>query len=204
MIRLSILALCWVTLALSSCRPTSLPEEKLRAYLVNPANGLYKQCQVADLAINVFYQPADLLGIEPADPTDDNSTLPIKPNSLQYFILSISRDGHEALDPARGFSSFSNLLQTMAFRPHEYLKLITVTGDTLLPSSSGLERTYGMGTSTRLLVAFPQSKQPQDITLCLTEFGLHTGNLRFDFKRRDLMALPRLSTAANKEFAPIP
>lgn len=203
MIRLLVVSFMGLAATLSSCRPTDLTTEELSAYVADPHNGLCKQHQTKDLAVSVSYQPSVLLGIPRSTPALNTLHQQVAPKQSQYFLLTFSRNGQEALDPSRGFSAFSGLLQTLAFRPHEYLRITTATGDTLLPSNCELERTYGMGTSTRLLVAFPLDNLTQDITFHLAEFGLGTGFLQFYFKKRDLESVPQLNVSGTKEFAGI-
>ncbi len=195
---ITLMSLICIIIVLVGCHANELSEPELREYLANPDNGLIKECQIEDLTISVCYQPAALLGISLPEhareqPIDQNVSC------SQYFLVTLSRNTQEVLDPAQGFSAFSSLLQTLAFRPQEYLKLTTSKGDTLMPSNSELERTFGMSTSTQLLVAFPAGDMNQDITVHLGEFGLRTGTLRFDFNRQDLLALPQLKYSGIKE-----
>ena len=166
----------------------SLTRDELDRYLADPTNGLSQKQEVGDIAIEVMYRPAALLMIASASASDSSAA------QFQYYILAISRKNTEVLDPTRGFSTYSSLLQTLAFRSHEFLSLVTSRGDTLAPSNAILERTYGMGTSTRILVTFPVTATQPDVTLHLAEFGLRTGNLRFPFKQRDIADIPALRT----------
>lgn len=180
-------------LACSSCSK-ELTEDELESYLADPSNGLTQMQEVNDLTIEVAYRPTSLLLSDQINP--NKSSLP------QYYLLVISRKGQEILDPTRGFSTYSSLLQTLAFRPQEYIRLTTARGDTLLPSNAILERTYGMGSSTRLLVTFPVKNDKQDVLFHLGEFGLHTGNVFFSFRAEDINAVPKLKASAQANLNP--
>ncbi|TGE17544.1 hypothetical protein [Hymenobacter elongatus] len=184
-------------LQLAGCT-NELTTSELDHYLANPANGLTRKQEAGELTVEVTYRPAALVA-----PYHREDKL-LDRHQSQYYLLSISRKGAEVLDPARGFSAYSSLLQTLAFRPQEYMRLTTADGDTLVPSNSILERTYGMGASTRILVAFPASageKHPS-VVFHLEEFGLQMGNLSFPFEHQDIVDIPPLKPTATMAGTP--
>lgn len=179
-------------LLLTGCT-RKVTSEELEHYLAEPSNGLTHVKEIGDLTIQVAYRPISIATI-------NTSTSGVSQCS-QYYLLSISREGNEALDPTRGFAAYSSLLQTLAFRPQEYMQLITSSGDTLLPHNAILERTYGLSTSTRVLVAFPSKENMREARLHIGEFGLGLGNLIFSFKQRDISALPKATPAVNSTYS---
>ncbi len=185
--------LLWVLLFVISGCTREMTSRELDAYLANTEHGLTQKQEVGDLTIEVMYRPTSAMAV-----VDDQKGQEFL--AAQYYLLSISRKGTEALDPTRGFSAFSSLLQTLAFRPSEYMVLTTSKGDTLSPNNSILERTYGMGASTRVLVAFPAlpSGTQADVQFHLNEFGLRTGNLCFPFKLQDIQDIPALKSSSTQ------
>lgn len=186
------IALLWGCVA---CSPGPVDEAGLQKYLLDPTHGL-TQTQVANgVSITVQYQPASLLAYVDAQQSQDDS--PPVPAGVyaqsEYFLLTLSRQNSEVLKPSdTGFSNYSSLLQTLAFRLADYATLATDL-DTLRPSNSVLDRTFGMGAGTQIMLAFPANNtHPPIERFCLREFGLGSGNLQFVFRGQDLQAIPRL------------
>ncbi|MNE68254.1 hypothetical protein D3C80_1639060 [compost metagenome] len=59
------------------------------------------------------------------------------------------------------------------------------------------DRTYGMSGGNALMFAFSKEKlkESKEVSFNLDEFGIGTGLLHFEFKRKDLNAVPELATA---------
>jgi len=195
MLRLFTAYLC-VLLCIQSCRPTSLSPNNLLKYIENPVNGLSQEQTVGDVTVKVEYQPAEVLiakeiGDIPIQPAEV-SRLRRKYDNASYFILSFSKDGEEILHPKSGLSNYSNLLQVFSFGLGQYIKLTTAQGDTIPPVNYNLDRTYHMGSSTNLLVAFPKVTNSTVLHFHIQEFGLGCGNLDFIFRQKDVAAVPAL------------
>lgn len=195
-----ILSLAGIGIALSSCSVSEFDSaEKLSEYVASPDNNLSQKAAVNDYHITVTYRPTDLLvhqeiGDETYNPSSIES-LRKKYSNYYYFILSLSKNGKEALHQVEGgMGRYSELVQTLSFQMSEYVKLTTSAQDTIPVADFMLNRTYGLSQSTDLLFVFNKEKtQGKDwIQFNLNEFGLSVGNQRFRFKTKDLEEVPKI------------
>lgn len=173
----------------------ALSPAALAQYIEDPANGLNKKEIAGEITVGVEYQPTDILiSREIGSGSEKPAVIDGLRSKYKYtscFLLSFSKNGEEVLSPKAGFSDYSNLLRTLSFQLGQFVTLTTVQGDTLAPINYYLDRTYHMGGSTNVLIAFPLTSSP--ITkLHIREFGLGCGNLEFTFQQRDFAAVPTL------------
>jgi len=159
-------------------------------------HGLSKKVEVNGYDVQVKYRPTDLLVEQEISneiqDTSKVSSLRSKYNRYYYFILSLSHDKQEALDPKS--DQFSELVQTLSFRMNNYVNLTTASQDTIPTADFILNRTYGFSESTELLFVFSKekSKGKDWLQFNLNEFGLGIGNQRFRFKIDDLEHAPKI------------
>ncbi|MBL7846162.1 MAG: hypothetical protein JNL40_01745 [Cyclobacteriaceae bacterium] len=180
------------------CRPKELSFKELAAYAADPENGLRKSETAGGILVEVQYRPTDLWVHQELGETMDTASirkLRNKYSQYDYYILSLSRDGREALTPGGNMGLYSELVQILSFRMGEYITMTTDRGDTIAVSDANLSRTYGMGHSTDILLVFSR-KETEDrdwVQLNLNEFGLATGNQRFRFRVKDLRKVPNIN-----------
>ena len=182
---------------LGACQPTHLPADALADYVADPSHHLRQVQRVGNTEVGVTYQPLDLLVARDA-PNNLHSQVAIdslrhKYQGSTFFLLSLSRNGQEVLQPKAGFADYSELLQTLAFRMGEHVQLITSQGDTLRPSNYYLDRTYASANASQLLFAFPKLPSSGTWRFRIQEFGLATGNLSFLFEAPLVLAAPSLA-----------
>lgn len=182
------------------CRPKEFTSaDELQKYIQDEDNGLKISKQVGDYKLDVTYRPTDLL----VDQEVEGQTIDLKQlesirhryDTYHYFVLSLSRDKKEALhNSGGGMDQYSELVQVLSFRMGDYVTMTTNTSDTIPLGDFILNRTYGLSTSTDLLLVFNREKsQDKDwIQVNLNEFGLGVGNQRFRFRREELDQVPRL------------
>lgn len=176
--------------SLYACKQKSLSKEQLQTYIQDPDNGLIHMQSIRDLSVTVQFVPSSLLSDGAMRQDKQENGDPYAKN--QYFLLSIQRNGMEALKPGEvDIASHSSLLQTLAFRMTDYASLVVNT-DTLHPANSILDRTYGQGPGTQLLLAFPAPATISNEEFYLNDFGLSTGNLHYSFLAQDIQAIPSL------------
>jgi hypothetical protein len=172
--------------------------DELNKYIQEPDNDLVQLAEINDYKISVTYRPNDLLVYQDIgnDPTDKATVenLQKKYSNYYYFILSLSQNNKEALNPANGMDQYSELVQVMSFRMNEFVTMTTSSQDTIPVGDFILNRTYGISQSTDILFVFNKEKSKgQDwVQFNLNEFGLGAGNQRFRFKVKDLERVPRL------------
>lgn len=180
------------------CKPKTFSTEKeLIAYLQEEGNGLKKTNEVGDYKITVTYRPTDLLVLQEVGekPTDEAiEKAKSKYQNYYYFILSLSKSGKEALDQSQGFGQYSEMVQKLSFRVPEFVNMTTSANDTIPVADFILNRTYGLGNSTDILVVFnkEKAKGQEWVQFNLNEFGMNLGNNRIRFRVSDLQNCPRL------------
>jgi len=87
-----------------------------------------------------------------------------------------------------GFDGYSQWLNKLLFSLESYIYLSTADIDEIPPSLCYLERSYGMTKYRNFLIEFPKVFDNKNkineydaIKLTIDEFGLGTGNLKFEF-----------------------
>lgn len=182
---------------LNACQSNKLSAEALAIYVADPAHHLRQEQQVGSTEVSVTYQPTDLLVTHdlpgPLYRQSAVDSVRKKYNSETFFVLSIARNHREILQPIEGFSSYSDLLQTLAFRMDGHVRLLTSQGDTLLPVNYYLDRTYASTNATQILFAFPRLPTTGTWRFQLLECGLGTGNLSFLFDTLPVTVAPVLA-----------
>jgi hypothetical protein len=186
-------------LLLSACKPGVLTEESLQSWVREPEHGLIKTEERGSLQISAVYRPTDLLvAQELADgeaTPEDIEKLRSKFGAYRYFILSVSKDGGDALyNTADSYAEFSDNLQKLSFRMPEYLYMTTSAKDTVELLDFHFSRMHGMGGSTQVLLAFDMDKLKDKrwIQLNLKEMGFGTGRVNLRFRMKDLLNTPEI------------
>jgi hypothetical protein len=181
---------------LFNCTAGELSKEELHQYILDESAGLYKSAEMKGTKVEVTYWPTDLLVEQETGNTVSSAivdSLRKKYNRYYYFTVSLSHNNKEALHQSND-REYRDLVQTMAFRMHKFVKLTTAQRDTIPLADYILDRTYGTTGSTSLLFAFNNEKaQGSDwVQFNLNEFGLHVGNQRFRFETDALNKTPNL------------
>ncbi|MFM7859340.1 MAG: hypothetical protein ACKO96_47310 [Flammeovirgaceae bacterium] len=190
---------CLCLLAVVGCKPSSVSSDKeLVKFVQDEDNGLKKKIAVGDLEITLTYRPTDLLVAQEVggEKTPEKiSAARKKYNGNYYFVLSLSKSGREALHQTDNFGQYSELVQKLSFRLPEFANMTTAAQDTIPVADFILNRTYGLASSTDLLVVFNKEKAlgKEWVQFNLNEFGMNTGNARFRFRTWDLENCPRLA-----------
>jgi len=168
------------------------------AYIQDERNGLKVTNDVGDYKVAVAYRPTDLLvkqevGEKPTKEVIDKARK--KYQNYYYFILSLSKLGKEALDQSQGFGQYSEMVQQLSFRVPEFVNMTTSASDTIPVADFILNRTYGLSSSTDVLVVFNKEKTIDQkwVQFNLNEFGMNLGNSRMRFKVKDLEGCPKLT-----------
>lgn len=185
---------------LVSCSKDFVSEQELKEYIHDEDNGLKKSIAVDALEMGLTFRPSDLLIAQELQGEGyDAATverLRVKYGSHYYFILSLSRNGKEAL--AAGSmppAMFSDLLQTISFRMAEFVNVTTPKQDTIPLADYVYNRTFGLAGSTDLLILFEKEKTIKEdwLQVNLKEFGMGTGSQSLRFRIKDLEILPRIN-----------
>ncbi|MBI3218344.1 MAG: hypothetical protein HYZ44_02425 [Bacteroidetes bacterium] len=188
----------WIYIGLlitfSSCAKQKVSEEEMKKYIRDVDNGLRQSITTGEFTVEATYQPTDLFVLrELGSSKPDTASLKkwyTKYGGHYYFILSISKNGKEAISPTQmPYDQFSDLLQTVSFRMGEYTNMTTSKKDTIPLADFIYNRTFGMATGTDILMVFDKKKAAETdwVQINLQELGLGLGtqNFRFDRKRLD-------------------
>ena len=194
MMKKMFIGLLFLSLACNS-KPTTVAG--LEAFIADESNHVSKSVTTDNgLVVRVSYRPTDLwiaqeLGSAHAT-VDQVTESRGKYKDYLYFILSISRQGTEALEQVAS-EHYGDLVQTLSFRMDQYVALKTEKKN--IPVSNFImNRTYGSGTSTDILFVFEKNKASGSpwVQFEVEEFGLGTGNLHFRFEMDELEQLPEI------------
>ena len=173
--------------------------EKLLHYVLDDAHRLVKRSNVGEVSIEVYNRPTDLLVEQELRGRKDVDIRNIKLLRDQYdqnlyFILNISRNHQEVLQPGKYPDQFGDLVQIMSFEMNNYVNMTTSNRDTIPTADFILNRTFGLSRETSMLFVFDRSKtkNAEWVQFNLNEFGLGVGNQRFRFETKDLDEAPTL------------
>jgi hypothetical protein len=180
---------------LGACSAESLSKKELIKYLNNEKNGTVRSRTELGKQYKLVFRPSDLV-IE-----RELAAKKLNPDSLKaslqnrlYFILSLSADSAELFryDNER----FGSLLKDVSFRLAEYISLKDEENkQEFFLSDFICPRTYGMGSSTSVLLCFDDKdlSKTRKYTLYIRDFlNESPDKLKFEFDRTDLEKVPRL------------
>ena len=179
------------------CQPEALPLSELEHYLNDDKNGLTQEFSFNGLQMQMRYRPTDMLVAQELGDSKEQeqiTKLREKYGPYDYFVLSISQEGQDALYSQTSYSQFSETLQNLAFRMDQYVQLTTSQQDTIPLSDFAFPRLYGYGKSTQVLLVFNKEKMINDewVQINVHDVGLGTGKQHFRFRREDLEQVPQL------------
>lgn len=185
-----------------ACQKKPVSQQELESYVHDPRNGLRQATTIGGVQVQVIYRPSDCFVAQDlanrAGQLLRAKDLQEKYGGQHYFLVNFSRNGKELLHTADGINQYSSLLQTLAFRMNDFIELVTSRGDTIPVLDHAFDRTYGMAANNSVLVVFPkQDVEATDwIQLNLREFGVQTGNIKFQFTGANLRNIPPLDTSS--------
>ncbi len=182
-----------------ACRPKTLSETELLAYVKESANGLSKTYNLKPYEVTATLRPTDLV----VQQLTDQQTTAKQKDSLQkvyakywYFNVGFSADKQDLLNvlQVQNYSKFSEILQVISYRMPTYAYLTTSQQDTIPLADYSYLRLYGMTRSTDVLLVFDKQKAQQTdwVQLNINEFGAGIGDVRLRFNTKDLESTPKL------------
>jgi hypothetical protein len=188
---------CMLAIACTKVQTT----EELQTYIKDPDNGLHKEREIGRVKMSVTYRPTDLLVKQSlsSSPTDGEiDSLRRDFGKMAYFVLSMSADDKEVETFALQNAGFGERVQTLAFGMGEYVRIITDARDTIPVADYFYQRTYGVGKTSDLLMAFDAEKlkQVEELKFQISEFGLGVGDQNLQFQTDDILDAPLLDKTA--------
>ena len=114
--KLSLLMFFLFSVCFFGCTPSEMQTvEELNKFVADSDNNLIQEAIVNTYKINVSYRPTDLLVEQEIgnDPTDQKliEDSRKKFSNYYYFVLSLSKNNKEALNPANGWDNTVNLFK---------------------------------------------------------------------------------------------
>lgn len=186
-----------LALVFFSCSVSELPEEDLKAYILNEENGLHKVVTKGDITIEASYWPTSLVWkneLKEAEDADTKNRLMEQYDSLNYFLLHFSRNGDEI---ENNFVSnrdyFSSVINYLSFQISR--DIFQVNGrDTTMALDVIYSRTFGLTSGTAVIAVFPGdlTTSMNDVTICFNDTMLDMGASKFEFKSSDIRKTPTL------------
>lgn len=184
-----------------NCSESKLSTNDLITYISDFDNGLRKTETINGISFDLTYRSTDLIIDSQLSSRALSQTvldtLRQHYGGYYYFVLSLStHDNQEVLRPNQfSFNQYSELVQRMSFRMHEYVTLVTSADDSIFLSDYLLENTYGLASANTILLVFSKEDITPDATwvqINLNEFGLGTGHLRFRFSLDEIRKCPSI------------
>lgn len=189
------LAICF-----SSCNKKSFDdEEEMLIYLKNPDNGYYQYKNINGITLSIMYRPTDLLVSQEIEESINSTlidSLKIKWRKYLYFNLSFSIKGKDITTVIpRNKNEYSELIGRLGFDMDRNVFLLTSRKDTISVLSYQYPRMFGLSNATTMIFAFPRTdkiKSSKTVDFIIKDFGLNTGEIKFQFSTFKLNEEPRI------------
>jgi hypothetical protein len=187
----------FVMYAFISCQQGEMTEEQLVNYIADPDNGLRHEVLQGEILLDVNYKPATLVmseTIRSAESEEERATLKSTYDTLDYFVVRLSRNGHEIENDFAGNEQrFEELMQHLTFGIRDDFKVIT-SNDTIPPLEVLYTRAFGTAGFTSLLLVVPAHLKNcnDEAVLIYNDSWLGTGITEFKFRCNDIKNCPNV------------
>lgn len=192
MIRLFIL----LTLIFYRCNPDSISEDELKKYITNPSNGLIKKIDKGDIVLEMLYKPDDLILLQELDDIQDHDERLLaiaKYDSLDYFILTIAKQGQEIESSYVNSGQFVEVINYLGGGISEDISLL-IGDESNKVLSVAYVGSFGMANKTQVMCVFNSfllSKHGK-ASIHFDDSILGTGLNIFEFSIDQIKKTPRL------------
>jgi hypothetical protein len=154
--------------------------------------------QIGDITVRAMYYPYQLLvaqelgGRAPEGRLVDS--LEGKYKGQVYFKLSFSKNHQEVIRQLGGFDRYSEMVQVFSFEMGKHINITDNQSDTTKIEDYTFLQDFGTSDANELLLAFKEAElKSNTIHLNVAEFGLDIGAMTFNFDRKDLNNVPKLT-----------
>jgi hypothetical protein len=175
-----------------SCQKRPKTKQELSQYIAEPAHGLIQSEQRNEIDFSLQYHPEQLFpnGLKSAGRHTGHKPALFTASQV-YFMLNLSAHHRELLRQL-DFQTYSALVQLFAFNMADYIVLYPDNEKSVTPLACNFQQTYGMGTANQILIAFDRAKllNSKKMTIVLKEFGLKTGDIKFEFQTDKIKNAP--------------
>lgn len=153
--------------------------EQLQNYLHDEENGVKKTINHrSGLKMEVYALRPELIY---------GKTKPVnKLDSLQYFMISFSKENREALLQAGAMNTYSKLVENLSYNTSQFCRLIVDKKDTVQLENSTFSNEFGTSPANSLLLIFKTKLPESQYELDLDELGFNIGDTKVVFQKKDL------------------
>lgn len=185
---LKIFCICLFLLVNAACRKKNMGYDELLRHTKKPKNGLLQSIEInKDTKLDLQYQPSDILVYNDYQDSEKKDTSVIrklkdKYEMSLYFKLLLSSNGKEMLSyNTTSLKEVSERINTLAFHIQEYIYIITDKNDTIQASACFSDRTFGMNSSTNVLLGFSRKEVMNET---INKFKVNIDEMGFDIGDR--------------------
>lgn len=184
-------------MALTACKPGTLPPAQYVQYVRDPANGLRQERTLGDYHLDLQYEPIDYAALVRLG-TDATSETLVEERTqlagLEYFQLRLgSTEGTEFLRTGiKAMDEYHGRLEYYTSQVQHDIILVTGT-DTLPCVLHHFERTYRVSPHATLMLGFESTEADGlDLTLIYDDRALGLGTVKFTISGSSIGRLPQL------------
>lgn len=190
------LAILFSLLFAFSCGVKRISIDELKAYVLEPENGLIKHEKIDEKTIVVVYRPRELV-IAGEVGIDDNERWMETArdlDSVDYFVIRLAMKGHPIENQFGGDpNAFQKVVSYLSEGISDDIKL-KIQDEYLEPINIVFVPSLGASRETNILIAFNSflDKRDSDFSLIFDGSKLGVGGNEFSFRVRDVKAIPAL------------
>jgi hypothetical protein len=188
--------LIFSALLLLSCNPKPLSREALNAYVLDVENGLRKIIEKNGVKLDLSYRPKDLVIAQEVASNDPDQwkAVSLRLDSLDYFILRLSRNGKEIETSYAGVpAAYTSVISYLSDGIAHDIQL-KVQGQVIPLESVAFVPSFGSSNTTSLLLIFKSNLKTRsgDILLIFNDQKFGTGLNEFSFENQPVKNVPGL------------
>jgi len=181
---------------LCTCAPQPLNKEQLRAYVLDVENGLHQVTTSNGIKMEVLYRPLDLIAEQNVDikQKEEFEAELKRLDSLDFFIIKLSRDGHEIENQYAGTNRYERITNYLNGGMAQDLQL-KVNNMAISPEGVVFAPSFGGADGSSVLVTFKSKLKSArgEFVLLFNDTLLGMGRMEFTFQTDALRKCPSLT-----------
>lgn len=189
-----------LTILAASCTKKSVRSEAdLKAFVLDPGNGLMQIDSTRGVVVQTTFKPNDLIIAQQLYGIDDmqeRERTRKNFDTLMFFVLQFSRKGQEIENAyVSDDQRFQQVTRYLSHGIRDNIYLVT-SRDTLMPLDVAYTRMFGAANATSVMPVFDISVAEINgpITLILEDNVLEVGHLSFEFDADKIKNVPTLNS----------
>jgi hypothetical protein len=183
-----------------SCKTAdSVSMEELKSFVLEPGHGLNQSVTRNEIRLEVTYRPKDLVIVQDVGTENKTKWVETKAqlDSLDYFVLKISRQGEEVQNTLAGDQvKFNSAISYLSSGIENDIFMTMEEGEVVRMESSSFVPTFGISNGTTVLLVFKSylDKRARDFSIIFRDSMFGTGSSEFRFAGSDITNVPSLQT----------